>query len=164
MDSPRPANVAEPVNLETALAMYIAARRALGFKLRDYARPLRRFIEFLGKQNSPTITTALVREFLTECPGCAATKNLTLSKIRGFATYRCLDDIKAEVPPCCLVDRVERRGVFRSLDQNDRCFFGQAPAAASRASDMGDMFMVLTTRFSCACYLVFWHFNPIDKI
>ncbi|MGA3006926.1 MAG: tyrosine-type recombinase/integrase [Opitutaceae bacterium] len=78
---------------------YLALRRSLGFKLREYGVCLHEFISFLKAKKAPRITTRLALEYATqrkhEKP-ISWTRRLII--IRGFALYRSGADPATEVP------------------------------------------------------------------
>lgn len=90
--------------LTKAVNDYLALRRSLGFKLREYGKCLREFAAFLKKNGSLHITTKLALEYATqrqyEKP-VSWTRRLII--IRGFARYRTGYDPKTEIPPVGLL-------------------------------------------------------------
>jgi hypothetical protein len=52
--------------LHEALQEYLTLRRSLGFKLRDAARVLARFVEFMEERQAPHITTKLALEWVQQ--------------------------------------------------------------------------------------------------
>ena len=87
-----------------AVEDYIALRRSLGFKLRDYADCLHEFVSFLEAQGSSRVTTKLAVEYATqrqdERPDSWARR---LIMIRGFARYCVGADPRTEIPPLGLL-------------------------------------------------------------
>ena len=85
--------------LHRAVEDYIALRRSLGFKLRDYADCLHEFVAFLEAQGSSRVTTKLAVEYATQRQDedrfCWARR---LIMIRGFARYRVGADPRTEIP------------------------------------------------------------------
>jgi integrase len=85
--------------LRQAVDDYLALRRSLGFKLREYGVCLHEFISFLKAKKAPRITTRLALEYATqrkhEKP-ISWTRRLII--IRGFALYRSGADPATEVP------------------------------------------------------------------
>jgi integrase/recombinase XerD len=83
-----------------ALQEYLTLRRGLGFKLRDAARVLSRFVAFMEERQAPHITTKLALEWVqlarTVKPAERARR---LCFIRGFARHRSATDPLTEVPP-----------------------------------------------------------------
>jgi integrase/recombinase XerD len=93
-----------PPSLRHALDDYLALRRALGFKLRNAARLLGQFVDYLEERGIDTITTddALAWASL---PGGASPHwvAIRLSVVRGFAAYLHGIDAAVTVPPAGLV-------------------------------------------------------------
>ncbi|MGO8763868.1 MAG: tyrosine-type recombinase/integrase [Limisphaerales bacterium] len=93
-----------------AIADYLALRRSLGFKLREYGECLREFAAFLKKNGSAHITNKLAVEYATrrqdEKPVSWARR---LIIIRGFARYRMGADPRTEIPPIGLLRFRSRR-------------------------------------------------------
>ena len=86
--------------LHQAVDDYLALRRGLGFKLREYGVCLRELVLFLESNGSSQITTKLALEFAT---GRQDEKPVSWSRrliiVRGFAGYRIGADPKTEIPP-----------------------------------------------------------------
>jgi integrase/recombinase XerD len=83
---------------------YLALRRALGFKLRDYDVCLRELVSFLASKGSSRITTKLAVEFATQCEGQKPVSwKRQLGIVRGFALYRAGADPTTEIPPVGLL-------------------------------------------------------------
>jgi integrase/recombinase XerD len=78
---------------------YLAMRRALGFKLRDYDHWLRQFVGYLDRISATAITVESALAWVTQ-PADAAPKWLAmrLTMIRGFARYMAGIDPATEVP------------------------------------------------------------------
>jgi integrase len=93
-----------------AIDDYLALRRSLGFKLREYGECLREFVSFLKKNGSTHITNKLAVEYATrrqdEKPVSWARR---LIIIRGFARYRMGADPRTEIPPIGLLRFRSRR-------------------------------------------------------
>lgn len=87
------------IPLSQAVEDYLALRRSLGFKLREYGVCLHEFVSFLGRRSAAHITSALAVEYASsradEKPVSWAWR---LMIIRGFAEYRSAADPKTEVP------------------------------------------------------------------
>jgi integrase len=83
---------------------YLALRRSLGFKLREYGVCLHEFVSFLEANAASHITSRLAVEYATqrqhERPVSWARR---LSTIRSFAQYRSGADPATEVPPIRLL-------------------------------------------------------------
>ena len=95
-------------DLRTALADYLAMRRALGFTLTEPERHLRRFIEYLESTGQTTVTTEAAHAWAMSPPGSAPTWWATrLGSVRMFAMYLKTIDPATEIPPP-LVGRVKR--------------------------------------------------------
>jgi integrase/recombinase XerD len=86
--------------LHQAVDDYLALRRSLGFKLRDFDVCLHEFVCFLKKKGSPHITNRLAEEYVTQRPGEKPVSwPRRLRIIRGFAGYRIGADPRTEIPP-----------------------------------------------------------------
>jgi len=96
--------------LPQAVNDYLALRRGLGFKLREYGECLHGFVSFLKKNGSPHITNKLAVEYATqrqdEKPVSWARR---LIIVRGFARYRVGADPRTEIPPVRLLPFRSRR-------------------------------------------------------
>jgi len=90
--------------MHPAVDDYIALRRSLGFKLREYGVCLHEFVSFLEENGAEHITKKLAVEYSTRCQHeKSVTWALRLCIIRGFARYRRGDDPKTEIPPIGLL-------------------------------------------------------------
>ena len=86
--------------LHVAVDDYLALRRSLGFKLREYGECLHEFVSFLKKNGGSHISNKLAVEYATQRQDekpVSWTRRLII--IRGFATYRRGADPKTEIPP-----------------------------------------------------------------
>jgi integrase len=91
-------------NLAEALDDYIALRRALGYELRDPARALPRFLEFLAREGAQFITTELALCWSQENPDASCTTQADrLAMVRQFAAWRRATDPRTEIPPLGLL-------------------------------------------------------------
>jgi len=97
-------------SLSQAVDEYLALRRSLGFKLRDYGDCLHEFVSFLEKNRSSHITNKLALEYAT---GRQDEKAVSWSRrfviIRGFARYRFGVDPRTEIPPVGLLSSRSQR-------------------------------------------------------
>jgi hypothetical protein len=97
-------------SLNQAVDDYLALRRSLGFKLREYGECLHEFVSFLKKNGSAHITNKLALEYVTrrqhEKP---VSWSRRLIIIRGFARYRFGADPNTEIPPIGLLRFRSRR-------------------------------------------------------
>lgn len=86
--------------LQEALERYLALRRSLGFKLRDHASALPKFIAFLEATRAEFITTELALEWAQEPRQATPAHHARrLCMVRGFARYLQASDPRTEVPP-----------------------------------------------------------------
>jgi len=86
--------------LREALKEYLSLRRSLGFKLRDAARILQRFVAFMEERQAPHITIKLALEWVQQAKTVQpAERARRLCFIRGFARHRSATDLLTEVPP-----------------------------------------------------------------
>ena len=97
-------------SLHQAVDDYIALRRSLGFKLREYGICLHEFVSFLAANGASHINNKLAVEYAVrrqhEKP-VSWTRRLII--IRGFARYRLGADPKTEIPPLGLLRFRSRR-------------------------------------------------------
>jgi integrase len=96
--------------LHQAVEDYIALRRSLGFKLREYGVCLHEFVSFLEESGATYITNKLAAEYAArrkeEKP---VSWSRRLIVIRGFARYRIGDDPRTQIPPLGLLRFRSRR-------------------------------------------------------
>lgn len=91
-------------SLYRAVDDYLALRRSLGFKLREYGECLTEFVSFLKKHGLAHITHKLAVEYATQRQHEKPVSwSRRLGIIRGFARYRMGADPKTEVPPVGLL-------------------------------------------------------------
>lgn len=96
--------------LANALADYLSLRRSLGFKLRQTARELPRFVRFLEHRGAITITTELALQWAQEDPAASSvTQADRLAMVRRFAAWRSATDPRTEIPPAWLLPRHYQR-------------------------------------------------------
>ena len=92
------------------LSQYIAARRALGTQLREPAKTLNGFIEFLRRKQAKFITVPLALEWSQKSPTVQrATWARKLSMVRQFARWLSVIDRRHQVPPPRLLNVRHRR-------------------------------------------------------
>jgi integrase/recombinase XerD len=97
--------------LGTAVADYLALRRALGYKLEAHGRLLPQFVEFLEQQQAPVISTALALAWATQPPASVVWWHQRLAVVRGFARHLRASDPRHEVPAEDLLPAKFRRAV-----------------------------------------------------
>lgn len=86
--------------LRTALDRYLTYRRSLGFKLKDHANALPRFIAFLDARGAEFITKELALAWAQEPPQATQAHHASrLTMVRGFARYLQASDLRTQVPP-----------------------------------------------------------------
>lgn len=91
-------------SLTQAVDDYLALRRSLGFKLREYGDCLHEFVSFLEKNRSSHITNKFAVEYATQRQNEKPVSwSRRLGIIRGFARYRIGADPKTEIPPLGLL-------------------------------------------------------------
>jgi len=96
--------------LTEALEEYLALRHALGFKLRETARALPRFVQFIECEGAGVITTELALRWAQENPAASAvTHSDRLAIVRRFAAWRRAEDPRTEIPPERLLPRRYQR-------------------------------------------------------
>ncbi|MFZ5785138.1 MAG: tyrosine-type recombinase/integrase [Acidobacteriota bacterium] len=97
-------------SLANALAEYIALRRSLGFKLRQTARDLPRFVQFLEGRGATAITTELTLQWAQQDPAASSVTHADrLAMVRRFASWRSAADPRTEIPPAWLLPRRYQR-------------------------------------------------------
>ncbi len=96
--------------LHQAVKDYLALRRSLGFKLKEYGECLREFVSFLKENGASHITNKLAVEYATQRQD---EKSVSWARrliiIRGFARYRIGADPRTEIPPVGLLRFRSRR-------------------------------------------------------
>lgn len=96
--------------LESALAEYLAVRRALGYSLVEDGRQLAAFVAHLDACGIDTVTVAVAVDWASATPlGGGGTKRL--GAVRGFARYLQALDPVHEVPPTRLLPGQSARPV-----------------------------------------------------
>jgi integrase len=86
--------------LHKALDRYLAFRGSLGFKLRDHASALPRFIAFLDSKGAEFVTTELALDWAQEPRQATQAHHAKrLCMVRGFARYLQASDPRTQVPP-----------------------------------------------------------------
>lgn len=97
-------------SLQEHLADYIAARRALGTRLKEPAQTLLRFIKFLARKRSVYITTPLALAWSQQSKNVQrATWARKLSMVRQFARWVHAIEPRHQVPPPRLLSVRHRR-------------------------------------------------------
>lgn len=88
------------MTLHTALADYLATRRALGFKLTRTGALLAQFVAMLDARGCTSVTTAAALAWAAQPPEASPRWWATrLAAVRGFAQYLQTIDPRTEVPP-----------------------------------------------------------------
>lgn len=96
--------------LRTALAQYLATRRALGTQLLEPGQALGHFLDFLDSAGAEFITTSLALRWARQPPGVQlATWARRLCAVRCFAAWLCAFDPRNEVPAKGLIKARHRR-------------------------------------------------------
>jgi integrase len=96
--------------LGQALDEYLALRQALGFKLRQTARELPRFVQFVEREGADFITTKLALRWAQENPEAKLVTHADrLAMVRRFAAWRSAEDPRTEIPPVRLLPRRYQR-------------------------------------------------------
>jgi integrase len=97
-------------DLGQALDEYLALRHALGFKLRQTARELPRFVQFVEREGADFITTKLALRWAQENPEAKSVTHADrLAMVRRFAAWRSAEDPRTEIPPVRLLPRRYQR-------------------------------------------------------
>lgn len=97
-------------SLANALAEYLAIRRSLGFKLRQTARELPRFVQFIERRGATAITTELALQWAQEDPVASSVTHADrFGMVRRFAAWRSASDPRTEIPLARLLARRYQR-------------------------------------------------------
>lgn len=106
--------------LKQAVDDYLALRRSLGFKLREYGKCLTEFVSFLKKHGSAHLTNKLAVEYATQQQHEKPVSwSRRLGIIRGFARYHFGADPKTEIPPIGLLRFRSQRARPYVYSQNE---------------------------------------------
>ncbi|CAN5485069.1 hypothetical protein BH23ACT6_BH23ACT6_26690 [soil metagenome] len=90
--------------LRTAVADYLAVRRALGFKLIEAERLLHQFLDYLDEHEATTITIETALAWATAPEKATAWwRRKRLGIVRAFARYLTALGVPVEVPPVGLI-------------------------------------------------------------
>jgi integrase len=96
--------------LRSALAEYLATRRALGTKLSCPESWLRRFVAFVEAEGAEFVTSELAVRWALQSVGVQrATHARRLAVVRGFAAWLQATDARTQVPPRRLLQAEHRR-------------------------------------------------------
>jgi integrase/recombinase XerD len=97
-------------DLAKALDEYLTLRRALGFKLREAARQLPRFVQFIEAEKASFITIELALRWAQQDPKASSVIHSDrLAMVRRFAAWRSAQDPRTEIPPSRLLPRRYKR-------------------------------------------------------
>ena len=98
--------------IRSAIADYLAVRRALGYKLEDHGWLLADFASFLEARGTSTITTELALAWATEPHDALGSWwAARLRVVRGFARHLAAFDPATQIPPVGLLPCGNRRAV-----------------------------------------------------
>ena len=86
------------ITLRDALQEYVMLRRSLGFKFRDDARTLARFVAFMEERRELHITARLALDWVQQGHVQPAERARRLCFVRGFARHLSAIDSLTEVP------------------------------------------------------------------
>jgi site-specific recombinase XerD len=130
--------------IRDSLAQYVALRRALGTKLREPARTLGQFLEFLECEGSEFITSELaLRWAMGPKDVQRATWSRRLGMVRQFAAWLSTIDSRTETPPHRLLTARRRRNKPHIFSEQE---IGQLMTQAGRlASSTGLRALTYTT-------------------
>jgi integrase len=131
-------------SLQSHLRQYIAARRTLGTQLREPAKTLNKFVQFLRRKKAKFITVALALEWSQQTKNAQrATWARKLSMVRQFARWLSVIDPRHQVPPPRLLNVRHRRSTPHIY--SDQEIAGLMAAAAALKSPRGMKGMTLGT-------------------
>lgn len=112
--------MATEVTLRRRAEDYLAVRRALGYKLAENEILLRQFLDYLGRSDATTVTTAAAVAWATATPGGTSHwHRRRLSVVRGFARHLNALDPRCEVPPPGLMRCFPNRPVPHLYSEED---------------------------------------------
>jgi len=136
--------------LHQALRDYLALRRTLGADLRGPEFHLRRFLEFLDREEASVITTDLALRWATSTGAAPATQAQRLANVRRFAVWLSASDPRTEVPPRDLLPQRFRRALpYLYSDEEIARILGEASRLPSpsglRAHTYATLFGLLAT-------------------
>lgn len=108
--------------LHEALQEYLELRRGLGFKMREAAVLLSRFVAFMVERRAPSITTRLALEWVEQATTVRpAERARRLVFVRGFARHRSATDPLTEIPSASLMPyRTSRARPYLYSEQDVR--------------------------------------------
>lgn len=108
--------------LHEALQEYLELRRGLGFKMREAAVLLSRFVAFMVERRAPSITTRLALEWVEQATTLRpAERARRLVFVRGFARHRSATDPLTEIPSASLMPyRTSRARPYLYSEQDVR--------------------------------------------
>ena len=86
------------ITLREALQEYVMLRRSLGFKFRDDARALSRFVAFMEERRALHITARLALDWVQQGHVQPAERARRLCFVRGFARHLSAIDALTEIP------------------------------------------------------------------
>ncbi len=114
--------------LHEALQEYLELRRGLGFKMREAAVLLPRFVAFMVERRAPSITTRLALEWVEQATTVRpAERARRLVFVRGFARHRSATDPLTEIPSASLMPyRTSRARPYLYSEQDVRLLLAAA--------------------------------------
>jgi integrase len=131
-------------SLQHHLRQYVAARRALGTQLREPAKTLSTFVQFLGRKKARFITIALSLEWSQQSKNVQrATWARKLSMVRQFARWLSVIEPRHQVPPPRLLNVRHRRNKPHIYSNQE--IAGLMAAAAALKSPRGMKGLTLGT-------------------
>jgi integrase len=131
-------------SLREHLSQYIAARRALGTQLREPAKTLAKFVQFLRRKKARFITVPLALEWSQQSKNVQrATWARKLSMVRQFARWLSVIEPRHQVPPPRLLNVRHRRS--KPYIYSDQEMAGLMAAAAALKSPRGIKGLTLGT-------------------
>ena len=104
--------------LGSALAEYLAVRRALGYQLRETERQLTKFVTHLDQLGIDTVTVSVAVAWATATPrGGPGAQRLAI--VRGFVRYLQALDPAHEIPPTGLLPTRTARSIPHLYSEHD---------------------------------------------
>jgi integrase len=131
-------------SLQETLNEYLKLRRALGYKLLDPERYLRKFLAFLASEGAEWITIELARKWATSNPNVRPSNwAAQLRAVRLFANYRKMTDPRTEILPSKLLLHQPQRAKPYIYSHNE--IAALVGTARQLASPMGLRGMTVST-------------------
>lgn len=121
--------------LHHALTEYLAARRALGTRLKWPESSLRRFVDFVDAEGAEVVTMEIAVRWAVQAQGVQrATHARRLAIVRGFAVWLQAADRRTQVPPQRLLPAAYQRPAPHIYSDREIANLMTAAVSPSRSS------------------------------